>query len=115
MRFIKLLVSIIVISFVLNIDCDGDGSNYKDCKDRKVEASTSRCCFLTTKYTFLGEKVTEKGCEEVTKHEYENINDYITTAKEIVKGLGAKDVDLKVDCNSSYLTLSILGLIMLLL
>ncbi len=115
MKPIILLVFIIVISLVFNAECDGSGSSVNDCKKRTVTKSTDHCCYSSSSYTYMGVKESEKGCVEVPKNEYENIKKYIDTAISVIEAFGGKDVKLSVDCSSSYLILSILGLVIFLL
>ena len=116
MKVIILLVSIIMISFVLNKVCEGEAENYNECKNRKLEDSSHRCCFFSTKFTILGQQMTEKGCEEITKTQFDNIQEHIKQSEQALLDLeGVKDVNVVVNCISSYLSLSILGLIILLI
>ncbi len=96
-------------------ECDGSGKNAKDCKKRTVTNSTDHCCYTTISLNIMGVKESDKGCDEITKDEYNDIKKYINEVKGVLEEYGATDIKFTVDCSSSYLILSILGLIIFLI
>ena len=115
MKSLILLISIIMVSFVLNDGCSGTASKYDDCKGKKTSDSTAYCCYVESEGTVLGKKKTSKECEELSKAEYDNIKDYVKTQKQLAETFGAKDVDMDIDCESSYLKICLLSLIIFLI
>ena len=86
----------------------------KDCKDLKVSDGMYKCCYTKGKATVLGETVDYERCAEIDKDGYDNIKDYLKKAEDSAKKLGGEyDLD-KFDCNSNYLLISIISLILLL-
>ncbi len=107
MKSLFILISLAIISFVLNDDdCEGLASKYSECEKLKVNPSTNHCCFV--KYEYNGQDV--KGCMEITKEQYEKIDDLV---KENEKESGVKNFD--IDCSSAYLSISLLSLILILI
>ena len=107
MKSLFILISLAIISFVLNDDdCEGEASKYSDCEKLKVNPSTNHCCFI--KYEYKGQDV--KGCMEITKEQYEKIDEVV---KEMEKETEVKDFD--IDCSCAYLSISLLSLILILI
>jgi hypothetical protein len=111
-----LLCSIIIFINAADSDKDCEGasaSSAKDCKDLKLSGSGNHCCYSEGKYEYNGKTEKVKICVELTDEEYNNIDDYIDASKEANTIFKIKDLD--VDCNSSFLTNSLLGIILFLL
>ena len=82
----------------------------KECNDLKVSVGMYKCCYVKGK-TVLGDY---EGCQEINKDYYDNIKDYLKKAEDSAKKAGEEyDLD-KFDCNSNYLLISIISLILLL-
>jgi len=112
-----LLCSIIIFINAADSDKDCNGasaSSAKDCKDLKLSGSGNHCCYSEAKVEYNGKTEKLKNCVELTDEEYNNIDDYIDTSKDEAKTL-FNIKDLEVDCNSSFLTNSLLGIILFLL
>ena len=114
-----LLCSIIIFINAADSDkyCSGaSASSSKDCKDLKVLGSGNHCCYYKTKGKDENGKTQEyKTCLEITDEQYDKIDDYIDYLEEIAEKEGNKIDDLDIDCNSSFLTNSLLGIILFLL
>ena len=54
-------------------------------------------------------------CIEITNEDYDNIDDYIDNAKDSAEKAGGKVKKYEIDCNSSFLTNSLLSIILFLL
>ena len=115
MKNLIVLISLIMISFVLN-ETDQSchltkASKYSDCKDLPVEYETDVCCFASATST------EEKVCVEVEKRYLDRLEEY---AKEVEARGGASG--LKIVCSDdsddysygSYLSISLLSLIIFL-
>jgi hypothetical protein len=110
-----LLCSLII--YINTIDCDdqGSASSSKDCKDLNVTIPGSHCCYLKEKYEISGTTSETKECTEITDLVYQYIKYYIKASKKTVEALGGKYKELKIDCNSSFLTISLYSLLLFLL
>ena len=94
---------------------DRPSSSSKDCKDLKV-SDGYHCCFYKAKgEDEKGETQEAKFCMPITDEQYDKIDDYIDYLEEIAEKDGGKIKDLDLDCNSSFLTNSLLGIILFLL
>ena len=119
MKIFTFLLLCSIIIFIKAADSDKDcygasASSAKDCKDLKLSGSGNHCCYSEAKYEINGKTEKQKICVELTDEEYNNIDDYIDASKEAAKTY-IKVKDLSVDCNSSFLTNSLLGIILFLL
>ena len=108
MKSIVFLILILLVSYVLNTDCSlTQGSKVDDCKNLKTYYDDSHCCLLKSSAAGQSAKV----CTEVIKKDYDNIKDYIKKLEETVNNA----VDYDVDCGCSYLSISLLGLLLFLI
>ena len=121
----KIFTFLLLCSIIIFINAQ-DSNNYcifgmpasssKDCKDLKVSGSGNHCCYYKIKGENEKGKTEEyKTCLEITDEEYNNIDDYIDDRKDAAKKSGGKVKDLDIDCYSSFLTNSLLGIILFLL
>ena len=108
-------VFLILCSFFYIISseyCEGEleisVSKASTCHKRQTSKEGSHCCFLKQKGKVAGVTLTTQTCEEITKEEYDNIKNY---KKQLEKDCGCSVK--KIDCISSYLTFSLLSLILL--
>ena len=87
-------------------------SGKKDCNNRK-DKYAYRCCYVKAKgKNEDGKKVTKEYCSPIDEENYKRIKDFI---KETEKAGESSDLDIqKFDCNSNYLLISIMSLILLL-
>ena len=86
-------------------------SGKKDCNNRK-DKDAYRCCYVKAKGKIDGKKETKEYCMSIDETNYNRIKDYI---KEMEKAGESSDLDIKkFDCNSNYLLISIMSLILLL-
>ena len=102
MKILKSIVIFGLLFSVINCRCsssdgeeDDDSFNYvdktaskKNCPKREFssdekEDNAYKCCYFETECKPLGIKTSYKGCEPVTKTEYDDIKEYIKATKEI--------------------------------
>ena len=110
-----LLCSLII--FINSKDCDDQetASSSNDCKDLNVTKTGNHCCYLKVKGEIGGVSGETNTCEEITDSDYQNIKDYINAQKKAGEMFGAKYKEYKIDCNSSFLTISLFSLLLFLL
>ena len=89
-------------------------SSANDCKNLSVEDG-NHCCFQKVKVEEDGKTYESETCVEITDEVYDKLDDYIDDAKDYAEKKGAEYKELKIDCNSSFLTNSLFGLILFLL
>ena len=90
-------------------------SSSNDCKDLNVTIQGSHCCYSKSKTEKNGKTEEEKTCQEITDGEYQNIKEYIKASKKFAEAFGTKVKEYKIDCNSSFLTISLFSLLLFLL
>ena len=108
MKYLEIIIVLCLIIFTYQ-KCD-DGTKKEDCKAEKLssgekEGGAEYCCYVEgviTKNTV---------CMPLKKYQYNNIKDYIKFAKLI----GGSSNDIKIDCKSLYLGISLLSFLLLLL
>ena len=116
--FAALLIVLLVSQYYCEKTCNSfvSANSYNDCKDLKLSSNGYRCCYLEYTYDYLGEKITTKRCDDISKYYYDNIDDYEDTIEVIVDALGGDNVDVKtIECGSNYLVISLFSLILLFL
>ena len=66
---------IILMTYIYSENCDSkeDASDYKDCKNLTLVGSNKYCCFVKNSYSYKGQSEEYKGCESLTKAEYDGI------------------------------------------
>ena len=120
--FAALLIVLLVSQYYCEKTCSSfvSANSYDDCKDLKLSSNGYRCCYLEYTYDYLGEKVTTKRCDDISKYYYDNLDDYEDTIEIIVDALGGNNVNVKtIDCgskstnDSNYLVISLFSLILL--
>ena len=100
-----LLISLIISNIYCDSECGRDDlapNKVEDCTSLSVDAEFYKCCFLE----YSGGKF----CTEVTKAQYDEIDEYIDELED-----GTGDDDVEIDCSSRYIIMSLLSLIILLL
>ena len=85
-----------------------EATGVEDCNSRKNAKDTTEyaCCFA--KYKLAGANL--QGCISLSKDQYDDIDETIESFK---KSGNLEELD--IDCNSNYIILSVLSLILLLL
>ena len=120
--FAALLIVLLVSQYYCEKTCSSfvSANSYNDCKDLKLSSNGYRCCYLEYTYDYLGEKVTTKRCDDISKYYYDNLDDYEDTIEIIVDSLGGNNVIVRtIDCgskstnDSNYLVISLFSLILL--
>ena len=106
-----------LILIIAKIYCDDDdycssqpsSPSVDECK--KLKTGNGYCCYYEAP-----KSTDKKGCMPLSKYKYDNIKDYIKFLKKFGGEKGeTEDKDVKVDCKSSYLQLSLIILTLLLL
>ena len=117
MKTFTFIISLLFISFIFAEDCDSkkNPSGYKDCKGLDLTGDEKYCCYYYYKATVEGKTVEEKGCEGLSKEEYDKIGEEAKTFKEEAKKLGYKDYKYDIKCQSSYLQYYLSSLLLLLI
>ena len=106
--FIFIILLVILLSqYECSTECTGTGSSKKDCNTRNLSEGEYKCCYYYWK--FGGDE--HKQCRALTRTEYENFEKYIKTYEDIAK----KADKFSFDCNSNYIIISMLWLLLLLL
>lgn len=112
MKTFTILILAILISFISTDDTKYCGlttaSSAKDCHDLTVQTGYKYCCYVDGKDKDGNES---KGCMPVTEENYKNIKDYIDSLKKLSTGGKIN----KFDCNSNYLRISLISLLLFLL
>jgi len=85
---------------------DSFPSKREDCTSSQLQTGYTHCCYETYKVL----TVSSSFCIPITEEQYKAIGDYIDTAKKAISSVG----DFSFDCNSNYITLSLLSLLLLL-
>ena len=96
-------------------DVDSGVSSGKDCQNYDLTESTSHCCFLKMSMKVLDVSADYARCWEVTQEQYEHIKTVIKTLENECNSNNIDCTVKKLECKSSYLSLSIFSLILLLL
>jgi hypothetical protein len=81
-------------------------SNRDDCTKSELQSGFTHCCYETYKVLTVSTSV----CVPITDDQYKNIGDYIDNIKKGISSVG----DFSFDCNSNYIALSLLSLLLLL-
>ena len=96
-------------------DCEGSASSVSDCEKRTLPEGAYRCCFADVKVTIMGQTKESKEFGPITKDQYDNIEKFMEEAKKQVEAFGGKIDRYEVDCNSNYIIISMLALLLLFL
>ena len=115
-----LLLAVLLVQYKCDDKtCGGFASGVGDCEnlkfDEEDEEEYYKCCFIENEYKYNGQKTTEKYCNPVTKDFYDDIKDRIKDYEKAQKEEGYSDIDVSIDCDSNYIMISLLSLILLFL
>ena len=107
MTKLRYLILLFLISNVFSSECydKGNPSGSKDCKDLAVAEGKEYCCYLKAKSGIIG-------CFELTKAQYDNIED---TISELEKEAGNGEKVEKLDCKNDYIKFYLFSLLLLIL
>lgn len=114
MKTYSIFIFVMLTSFIFTDDsakkyCGGtDAKSAKDCKNLELISGYSHCCYLDGKDKDGNDS---KGCVPVTEENYNKIKDYIDSLKKLSNGGKIN----KLDCNSNYLKISLISLLLILL
>ena len=106
-NFIFLILLVILLSQYECFECSGFGINKKDCNERELRSGDYRCCYLY--YRHAGDET--KKCVPIDKIHYDDIKTYLKPYKEVKE---AKGSNFTFDCNSNYIIISMLWLVLVL-
>ena len=96
-------------------ECEGTGSSLKDCKQRDIPEGAYLCCFAEFKITVMGMTQEGQQCGSLTKEQYDNLDRYMEDTRRQIESLGGKIDKYEIDCNSNYIIISMLSLLLLFL
>ena len=109
------MISILLLSFIYSDEkCSRETEKKSDCHNVKL-SDEKKCCFYNFIYTDDDGKEKEaKGCGELTKAEYDDIDKFKDDLSKEYKD--DEKYKLKsIDCNSYYLHITILSLLFILI
>lgn len=117
MKIFTILISILLLIYINTqtvtvSECLQKGTSGKktsDCENLKTTIDTNHCCY----FKYKSDSGESEGCTEITKDVYDDIKKYIKDSEKEGDSINFKVK--KLDCYSSYLTLSLLSLVLLLL
>ena len=105
--FIFIILLVILLSqYECSTECTGTGSSKNDCNTRNLKEGEYKCCYYYWKF---GIDIS-KECRAITKTQYENFKEFMETYEEH-KNLVE---EFTFDCNSNYIIISMLWLLLLL-
>ena len=108
MKLLYVLLICLLSSLSKAQDCDDtEATKFSDCENLNLKLGDYRCCYVESKYTFLGMNYDEKECVGVTKEQYDDIDSYTRSSKNLLELMG-KVEKYKVNCGSNYLFISLL-------
>ena len=121
----KTLFLILVILLLSKFYCQDDytesecekkegAKKKKDCNGLGVSKYAYKCCYVKIEGSLNGESLDDEGCREIDKGSYDKIKDLIEEQEKYYKDKGGKYDVKEYDCNSNYLLISIMSLILLL-
>ena len=84
----------------------------KDCYEAEPEEGYYKCCLMDVKTKGKNE---EKGCDHLNKEDYEHVNEFKEKMKKDAEKAGVVVEMLENYCNSKYLALSVISLLLFLL
>ena len=89
-------------------------NSVSDCSGLRLSQGGYICCFGESEYTENGVKGGGKGCVELTKSQYDDIDKVIDYYEALGEAEGLKDVDIDIDCAAHYIFISLLSLLLFL-
>ena len=112
-KYIILLCAILIFYVECDKGCEGtSASSANDCKNLNLtEADKDYCCYLHYK----SDSGVAKVCTEIAKVSYDNIDEFIDDIEKDEKIVKVNGKVKKLDCNSHYLKISLLSLLLILL
>ena len=90
----------------------------EDCHNALKESdglNFAHCCYVNYKFTLNGKTNAETLCAPATKAMYDEFSTLYDIAKKSAEELNINDLSLDVNCNSKYLVISILSMLLFLL
>lgn len=116
MKALKLLLALTLISSFYSRNCEGLASRASHCNEADFNKTKYfKCCLFALEVSKPGQELKIKYCDPITKKQYNNITELMN--EEIKKWQVKYNTDFtaSIECNSNYLSASILFLILLLL
>jgi len=96
-------------------ECKGSATSVSDCEKKTLSEGEYRCCFGDIKVTIMGKTQEIKECGPLTKEQYDNFEKYLEDGIKKIEAFGGKIDKLSIDCNSNYIIISMLALLLLFL
>lgn len=113
MKTYSIFLLAILISLISTDDKKSCGSTTpskaKDCHDLEPQPGYKYCCYVDGKDK---DGNASKVCSPISEENYNNIKEYIDSLKKLSNGEGKIN---KFDCNSNYLRISLISLLLFLL
>ena len=104
-----LLIFLFLTKFTNELCAKENVTKTTDCTKTELEGDEYRCCYLEYE-TFI----THKSCVGLTEDEYSEVKDYLMKFINKTQERGTEVVRATIYCDSSYLVISILSIILLL-
>ena len=116
MRILHALLIILLVSLYKGESCTlgNRPSKPTDCHNREFDKIYYKCCYLHTIITsdYKAESIT---CQTLDEYNFKHIEDFVKLQKELYAQGGHKVELYDINCSSSYLYISLLLLMLLLL
>ena len=114
-----LLFAILASQYLSQRFCtDVNPKRAEDCHNALKESEGLKfpyCCFATYQFTLQGRLYDENVCAPATKAMFNKFSKLYDIAKKSAEELNINDLSLDVNCNSKYLVISILSMLLFLL
>ena len=108
MKSVHTFILLLLITYIA-CDCTGGVTDFSVDNCKNNNDGNGYCCYMETP-----KKTNQKQCRSLSKYEYDHIKVYIKDEKVFGGDNGeTKDDDVKIDCKSYYLQISLMILILL--
>ena len=114
MKNLYLLIFILLISKSYTKRCSAllTASSINDCKGLELDEGYSYCCYIVEDFEYLGQDFKLHYCGELTKGQYDDIEDYIDDTEDLAEKNGIDYDELSVDCSSNHIMITLISLIL---
>ena len=118
-KVLHLILLTLILTYIKSLNsenwCFGyHGNNVNECKDLKLTEGYYKCCFAESITKMDNETYNYKICINITKNDYENLEEFKKKAKKMSEDSGYEVIKYEVQCSSNYIIISLLLLIQLL-
>ena len=114
MKSMYLLIFILFISQSYTRRCaaEASASSINDCKGLELDEGYSYCCYIVEDFEYLGQDFKLHHCGELTKGQYNDIEDYIDDTLDLAEKNGIDYEELSVYCSSNHIMITLISLIL---